>query len=153
MEIYYLGEAAFLLKLKQVKVEINRNLKIGAEAERPYVIDGPGEYEIKGVRVVGWRAGEGEIIYLIEMDELTVAYMVNNGSKLTEKNWDDLAGVDVLLVAFEDEGLLVKKIDPSVAVVTKAVEGMTLRREKKLALRKTELPEETEIVILDRYER
>lgn len=153
MEIYYLGEAGFLLKLKQVKVEIDRKLKISTDTNEPYVIDGPGEYEIKGVGVIGWQAGEKEVIYLIEMDELTVGYFVNNGAKLTEKNWDNLAGIDVLLVGFDDDGSLVKKIDPSVAVVTKVVDDSIVRREKKLVLKKTELPEETETVVLDRYER
>lgn len=150
MEINYLGETGFLLKLKQLKVVIDRGLKISFEAGEPYVIDGPGEYEIKGVSVVGWQAEEKEVIYLLEIDDLTVGYFVNNGLKLTEKNWDHLAGIDVLLVAFADDGSLIKKIDPSIAVVIKAKDDSIARREKKLILKKAELPEETSIFVLDK---
>ncbi|MEK7622281.1 MAG: MBL fold metallo-hydrolase [Patescibacteria group bacterium] len=150
MEIYYQGEGKFLLKLKQIKVEVGQEIKVSPETGEPYVISGPGEYEIKGVSVTGWQAGEKEVIYLIEMDELVIGYFVNNGAKLTEKNWDHLEGMDVLLVGFEDDGSLVKKIDPSVAVVMKAMDESTARREKKLVLKKAELPEETAVFVLDK---
>lgn len=150
MEIYYAGGTKFLLKLKQIKVEVGQEIKVIPEAGEAYVISGPGEYEIKGVSVTGWQAGEKEVIYLIEMDELSIGYFVNNGAKLTEKNWDHLEGIDVLLVGFDDDGALVKKIDPSIAVVTKIVDASTVRREKKLTLKKAELPEETTIFVLDK---
>ena len=150
MEIYYQGETKFLLKLKQIKVEVGQEIKVSPETGEPYVISGPGEYEIKGVSVTGWQAGEKEVIYLIEMDELTIGYFVNSGAKLTEKNWDHLERIDVLLVGYNDDGSLVKKIDPSIAVVTKVVDESMVKREKKLVIKKAELPEETTVFVLDK---
>lgn len=73
----------------------------------PFVVKGPGEYEIKGVGIVGVRAyhddkkGEergGNTIYRIEVDGVSVVHLGDLGHMLTTSQVEDLGEVDVLLI-------------------------------------------------------
>ncbi|HNV97366.1 MAG TPA: MBL fold metallo-hydrolase [bacterium] len=74
----------------------------------PIIIDGPGEYEMKGIFIYGKRAyhdnkkglEKGAItIYLIEEDGITLAHLGDfNQDNLTEEQLQFLENVDVLLV-------------------------------------------------------
>lgn len=83
--------------------EGHRNTKaIGGE---PFIVDGPGEYEIKGVRITGvagfhdQEEKESNTIYLIEMDDLRVCHLGDLGqSALKDKQLEALGRVDILLV-------------------------------------------------------
>lgn len=73
----------------------------------PYVVRGPGEYEIKGVGIVGISVyhdnDKGQergknTIYRIELDGLSIVHLGDLGHKLTSEQVDSLDGVDILLV-------------------------------------------------------
>ncbi|MDP1722475.1 MAG: MBL fold metallo-hydrolase [Candidatus Gottesmanbacteria bacterium] len=73
----------------------------------PFIVTGPGEYEIKGVGVVGLGvyhddqkgAKRGKnTIYRIEIDGLSVVHLGDLGHELTAADVDSLDGVDILLV-------------------------------------------------------
>lgn len=132
MEIVYLGHASFLLKSKLAKVVTDPFLKkVGfkfpkVEADlvtvshdhfdhsnvegvggNPMVIQGPGEYEVKGVSVFGIQSFHDEsqgkdrgknTVYLIEAEEIRICHLGDLGTKLTDKQIELLDGVDVLMV-------------------------------------------------------
>jgi L-ascorbate metabolism protein UlaG (beta-lactamase superfamily) len=73
----------------------------------PKVINGPGEYEIKGIFVIGIptfhdsRRGTlrgRNTVYLFDFEELTVCHLGDLGHVPTQAQVEDLGDVDVLLV-------------------------------------------------------
>jgi L-ascorbate metabolism protein UlaG (beta-lactamase superfamily) len=155
----------------------------GALRGSPFIIDTPGEYDIKGVMVQGietFHDAKGgtergkNIVYRIEMDDLTIAHLGDLGHILTDEQLDQLDGVDVLLIpvggvhtidakmAVEVIGQLEPRIVipmryklPGVKSEVDAVEkfikelGVQPRREEKLKIAKKDLPQEgMDLVIL-----
>lgn len=73
----------------------------------PYVIAGPGEYEVKGVGVVGLStyhddekgAARGRnVVYRIEMDGVAIVHLGDLGHTLSTDQVDELDGVHILMV-------------------------------------------------------
>jgi len=73
----------------------------------PYVVSGPGEYEIKGVGIIGIPlshdqvkgATKGTVVaYHIEIDGLHIVHLGDLGSNLTSEDVDRLDGVDILMI-------------------------------------------------------
>lgn len=73
----------------------------------PQVVDGPGEYEIRGVFITGvatHREGVGvgpkqrNTAYLMEIDDLTVCHLGDLGHVLTPEQVEQMSSADVLLV-------------------------------------------------------
>jgi len=73
----------------------------------PKVIAGPGEYEIKGVLIIGiatFHDAEGgqkkgkNTVYLIELDGITVCHLGDLGHVLTTEQVEEIDDVDVLLL-------------------------------------------------------
>jgi len=74
----------------------------------PFVINSPGEYEIKGVRIIGCTSyhdkKEGQergsnTIYLIKIDRIRVCHLGDFGQeKLTDKQLETIGPVDVLMI-------------------------------------------------------
>jgi len=77
----------------------------GMESSQPFIIDSPGEYEIKGVSIVGCRSfhdkekKEQNIIYLMEIDRIRVCHLGDLGQdKLEDKQIEKIGNVDVLMI-------------------------------------------------------
>jgi len=73
----------------------------------PYIVDGPGEYEIKGVGIIGIPlfhddkkgATRGEITaYHMEIDGINIVHLGDIGAPLTSDDVEKLDGVDILFV-------------------------------------------------------
>lgn len=158
MEISYLGNFEYQLRHKGVKVIISpTETRIETESG-PIKISGPGEYEVKGVLIAGFKGDKDKVIYTFDIDEIKVAYLGEVKQKLTDKQLDLLDGVDVLLVSAEGVDL-VKQVKPSLVIpidnqdkkkTDAFVKLMELepKKEKKLVVSKLGLPEETELIIL-----
>lgn len=158
MEVSYLGNFEYQLKHKEVKVRILPDKTIIESGSEPITISGPGEYEVKGVLVAGFKSADEQTLYTYDLGEIRVAYLGTSKLKLTEKQLDWLDGVDLLLVSTQAVEL-VKQIKPSFVVplddqdktkLDEFVKKLELepKKEVKLALNKLDLPEETELVIL-----
>lgn len=87
----------------------------------PFVIDGPGEYEVKGVGVVGistFHDGEKgaargrNTIYRIEIDGVSIVHLGDLGHTLATAEIDALDGVNILMVPVGG----VYSLDPAQAV-------------------------------------
>jgi len=101
---------------------------------KPFVIEGPGEYEIKGIRILGISAfhdskegGERGLttIYVIESEEMRICHLGDLGQKeLTEEQLEGLDGVDVLMVPVggnftisgEQASKIINQIEPKIAI-------------------------------------
>jgi len=132
MQISYLGHSSFKIKTKTATLVTDPySSKVGfkmpkVEAEivtvshdhydhnfveavkgRPFVITGPGEYEIKEVGVHGLAtyhdAKEGEdrgnnTVYLISAEDLTVCHLGDLGHQLSTRMVEEIGEIDVLLI-------------------------------------------------------
>lgn len=214
MEIIYLGHSAFLLKSKSVKVvcdpfgEAGLGFKMSkTEADvvtishnyhddhsnteqvtgEYRIVDGPGEYEIKGVAITGVATFHDEeegkkigknTVYSIDVDGVRIAHLGDLGHVLSKSQLSKLNGVDVLLANVGGESAngpkktveVIKQIAPSIVIPmhyktkehsdkwahkAKLSEflqeiNMEPRKESKLKVSKSDLPEEMELVVLER---
>ena len=76
-------------------------------AERVFVVDGPGEYEVGGVMINGIRTYRDTVkgaergrntVYVMHLDDLTFCHLGNLGHQLTTQQIEDIGTIDVLFV-------------------------------------------------------
>jgi L-ascorbate metabolism protein UlaG (beta-lactamase superfamily) len=157
-----------------------------AEALRgtPFIINSAGEYDVKGVMVVGidsyhdahGGADSGKnIIYRIEIDDVSIGHLGDLGHTLDDKQLEKLVGIDILLVPVGGKYTLdakkavevVSQVEPRIVIpmhykmvdgkitdidgVEKFIKelGIKPREEEKLKISKKDLPQEDmELVVL-----
>ncbi len=155
----------------------------GALRGNPMVIDCAGEYDFKGVLVEGidsyhdGKKGEergSNIIYRIEIDDISVAHLGDLGDTLDNTQLEKLVGTDVLLIPVGGKHTIdakkavevISQIEPRIVIpmhyghkelkwpldsVDKFIKeiGLTPSYEEKLKISKKDLPQEDmELVIL-----
>ncbi len=112
MEIVYTGGNGLKLGGKNLTIAIEPSQPTKSDVTLHYspqssgsglVIDGPGEYEVKGANIVGlaakpYKGEEPVAIYLIHLDDVSVAAIGNVAPKLDEEQLDRLGPVDVLVL-------------------------------------------------------
>lgn len=112
-------------------------------------INGPGEYEVGGVQILGVNGAGETVNYKIKIDGLNIAVILGQG------NEEAFGDVDVLL-ATVNLAQLVLKLEPRIVVVW-GTEGNTLLKEigkegvtplPKLTVKQDKLPQELEAVWL-----
>jgi L-ascorbate metabolism protein UlaG (beta-lactamase superfamily) len=159
MDITYLGHSSFRIKTKTAVVvtdpydpklvglkysgvegdivtvshqhpDHNQSQLVGGARK---VVDGPGEYEIMGVSILGYPsfhdakegAERGEnTIYLIEADGLRVAHVGDLGHKLSDKMIEELGSIDILMLPVggfytigpAEAAEVVKSVEPSIII-------------------------------------
>jgi len=115
-------------------------------------------------------------VYTIDIDEVRICHLGDLGHKLSDKQLEILDGIDVLMVPVGGESAIepktamevIRQISPSIAIPmhyrTKEytvkwkgkstledflkISGMEARKEEKLTVKKLDLPEEMELVVL-----
>lgn len=102
---YNLGKnSADIVTVSHEHAGHSNSAAIGGE---PKLINGPGEYEIGGVLILGKRtyhdAEKGKLrgkntLYLLQIDEITVCHLGDLGHVLSDDMVEDLGNVDVLLL-------------------------------------------------------
>jgi len=155
VEITYHGANCVTLSVKKVSVVIDDNLSsLGGksvsskavvniytqarfnDSKSPgFVIDGPGEYEVSEVSVLGFRTrahtdSEDEkstTVFRVIMKGISVAVLGHIHPKLTDEQLEKLGTIDVLLVPVGGNGYtldakgaasIVKAIEPKVVIPT-----------------------------------
>lgn len=160
MEIKYLGHSSFLLKGKtttvitdpydseMVGLKFPKHLSsdivtvshdhkdhnsISEVEGQPFVVSGPGEYEIKGVQIVGLPSFHDKdsgvtrgknIIYRITIDKINIVHLGDLGHVLKSGVIDELDAVDVLLVPVggiftidsNEAKSLISEVEPSIVI-------------------------------------
>lgn len=197
MEIYPLGHASFRLKGKTGTVVTDPYLKdaeadivtvshdhfdhnvVSKVAGDPFVIAGPGEYEIKGISVVGVSVfhddSEGKergknVVYKITIDEVRVCHLGDLGHKLTDTQLDAIGDVDILFIPVGGKYTIdnktavqvVAQLEPLVVVpmhyggelepvqsFLKEMGAEGVAAQPKLVLSKEKLPETTTVIVLE----
>lgn len=154
----------------------------------PFVVSAPGEYEVGGVSIFGIRTyhdnKQGEdrgknTAYVIHLGGVKIAHLGDLGHQLSDKQLEELDGVDVLLcpvgghytISAKDAVKMVSAVQPSFIVpmhyltdkhdqktfgkVAPLKEFLTemgageVQAVDKLTVSPTSLPEETEVVVLE----
>lgn len=166
MQLRYFGQSCFKIKTKSASLVTDpysaKLPKIGAEIVtvshnhpdhncieaiegKPFIISGPGEYEIKEVSIQGiptfhdTQNGElrGEnIIYVITAEDLTLCHLGDLGHRLSPKLLEMIGDVDVLFVPTGWD----KSLGPKAAaeVVNQIEPRLVIPMHYKTSLHKTE---------------
>lgn len=99
----------------------------------PYIVSGPGEYEIQGVGIVGIstfhdgaKGSERGLntMYRMEIDGISIVHVGDLGHALDSETVDALDGVDILLIPVggfytidaEKAGAVIKEVEPSIVI-------------------------------------
>jgi len=146
--------------------------------DNTFVIDSPGEYEIKGVFIYGLPVDSDEtnIIYIIEYEGIRLAHLgLTKQTKFTEKQLERLQGIDILVVPVgggealeaKQAAEIINQLEPRVVIPVnyqlsglkdkvesvdkfKKEIGGSFEKLDKLKIAKKDLPEEeARFVILD----
>ena len=150
----------------------------------PFVVAGPGEYEIAGVFIYGipsFHDAEegaqrgGNTIYVINMDGVRLAHLGDLGHKLSDRQLEEVNGVDVLMIpvggnytlSASEAVAVIGQVEPKVVIpmhykmpgvnidiapvedFVKEVGLEAIKKEEKLVIYADRLPEERQIVILN----
>lgn len=145
------------------------------DASAPFFITAPGEYEVKNVFVYGVY-GDGCVLYVTGIDDITVAHFGTLKRTLTEEELDALGRIDVLLLPVGGDTVLdpktaievARQIEPRIIIpmmvklagITTALHPVEdflkeygikdVEHEDKLKMFKKDLPtEETKVIILN----
>jgi len=109
----------------------NTKVITGMEGSNPFIIDGPGEYEIKGVSIVGYNSfhdkekKENNIIYSMEIDKIKICHLGDFGQdKLSDKQIEKIGNVDILMIPVggnytigaKRAAGIVNQIDPGIVI-------------------------------------
>ena len=154
MDITYLGAGSVKVSGKQITV-ISDPIASASKAdvvllstedykfdgETAMVIDGPGEYEVKGSMITGVPArlhidedGERGAVYSLVVDGVNVVVAGNIAGKIAEDEVEKLGQVDVLVVPVGGGGLtldaegaaaVVTQLEPSYVVPVHFDDGLT----------------------------
>ncbi len=93
--------------------------------EEAFVIDSPGEYEVKSVFVTGLGSGLTSLVYKLDMDGIIVAWIGPVKAKeVTTEMIDVLDGVDILLIPIgggemmsaKEAAGLINQIEPRIVI-------------------------------------
>lgn len=124
------------------------------EGSEGLVIDHPGEYEIKGIRIEGTVAGDGGVtIYRIKWEDLVLGILGPVSKEPEAKSQLGLQGVDVLILPAGGKNLsaaaaakIVRQAEPALVIpwgdlkaFTKEMGAETGSAENKLTFKKKDL--------------
>ncbi|PIR88935.1 MAG: hypothetical protein COU07_03495 [Candidatus Harrisonbacteria bacterium CG10_big_fil_rev_8_21_14_0_10_40_38] len=149
-----------------------------SESEDGTIIVGPGEYEIKGIQVLGWQAeAEKEkikSIYLVNFEDMRLGFLGNLKSIPKAEAVEELDGVDILFVPAGGEsfasqasiGKLIKQISPKIiipsffsvpnlkrkadkiSVFLDEIGKQDTKPQEKLTIKKKELSQSMQVIVL-----
>ncbi len=150
----------------------------------PFLIEGPGEYEVKEIFVQGIPSFHDETegkqrgqntIYVIEAEEMRFCHLGDFGQKeLTEDQLEQIGDIDILMIPVGGEFTLdakgathvISQIEPRIVIpmhylipnLKVKIEGVdkflkeigkkSIVPQEKLLIKKKDLPQETQVVVL-----
>ncbi|KKS96665.1 MAG: hypothetical protein UV73_C0009G0016 [Candidatus Gottesmanbacteria bacterium GW2011_GWA2_43_14] len=90
----------------------------------PMVIDGPGEYEVKGVEMIVIRVDAKNLIFHFKIDNLILVHLGKLAQKLGDREKELLNGADILMIpvgggdflSAESASQVISQIEPSVII-------------------------------------
>lgn len=163
MDISYLGNDSFKIKAKVGSIVVDpTKLTISHKnGGDDFVINQPGEYEVEGISVFGFKT-ETVNVYVIQFEDLRIAYLGNLEKSLSEKTVGELENTDVVIVSTDfmptkDLVEVVAKLEPYFVLpcgeqVAKFIASYehSSRTVKSLNLSKATLSEDlTEVIVFE----
>lgn len=159
MDITYLGQASFKIRGRTASVVIDPVKSIEADIIVPGpIVAGPGEYEIKGISILGFKNAENTI-FVYEVDGMRICYLKNVDQNVSDTMIESLGDIDILLISVGGKAAeIITNIEPTITIpmnfdspeeFIKQV-GMAVERLPKLLIKKEELGENQKVVVLDR---
>lgn len=184
MEIRCLGGQSFLIEGKEASV-LTAPVEAKARADivlspkllpsengyplpkegEPFLIPGPGEYEIKGVKIRGFVANKTPF-YLIQMEKISIAFLNGLTRALSDEEINKLGLVDILLTPTAGGGdfgpgkaaEMITQLEPKI-IIPIASDKVSLetflkelgeepKHEKTLEVSREKLPEELEVMVI-----
>lgn len=161
MTISWYGEACFLLESGGIRILIEPPQKESGintprlksdvliysrpgetRPDETFVIDSPGEYEIKGMNILGiadpsTSSGQANTLYNIEMDGIKIAHLGFLSKDLDSEKISLLDDLDIVLIPVGGNDVLdaeaamklINKIEPSIAIpMLYNVQGLKTKR-------------------------
>ena len=197
MTISWYGEACFLLENGGVRILIEPPQKEsginpprlksdiliysrpeGARLAETFIIDSPGEYEVKGINILGIAdpstdSGQANTLYSIEMDGIKISHLGFLSKDLDNGKMVLINDPDIVLVPVGNNDVLdaekamklINKIEPSVAIpMLYDIKGLKIKRaplsvflkeseakessQPKLTVKKKDLAEEETKIVI-----
>ncbi len=131
-------------------------------------IDGPGEFEISGVKVRGVSLKSNDknrlkTAYVARLDGMRLGFLNGLSNPITQEDLDKLGEIDVLFIdpeisplSIKDIATLIKKVEPDIVIpltdkgVKKLSEelGQKVKAEEKLVLKAKDLEKEEGVKII-----
>lgn len=128
-----LRQQKFMADIVTLNNIISPELDIEAVKEKPFIIDKPGEYEIKNIYIRGLSASQDKTngserglttMYLITAENMTIAHLGFLGEELTSSQLELLEGVDILLlpvgnplgISYKEAVKIISLIEPRIVV-------------------------------------
>ncbi len=92
-------------------------------SSQPFLINAPGEYEVKGVAIQGIQ-NNGQVIYILQLGSEKLAYLFKPAQKeLSPAQMDRLEEVKFLIISLDGQGLgpdkaasLISQIEPQLVI-------------------------------------
>ena len=162
MHVIWKGQFRFQLiaapvKGEQVSINIDSpKVEIKTGNGPAFLIEGPGEYEVKDIFLQGIFSSSQNTIYTIEAEGIRLCYLGNFDQKeLTPNQLDKLGDIDILIVPAR-MAKIVSQIEPRMVIpmgegINKFLKEMgrkSVQTQPKLLIKKKDLPEEMKIVAL-----
>lgn len=159
MEIKLLRDRALLLKGKTGSLVVDPQDQLSFQEKEvdtdKLEILGPGEYEVKGIKILGIADGE-KTNYEIKIDELRLAVI---HGKIEERHEEAFSDLDILLLSYptEETQELILKLEPKIVVLyrtedatkfLKALGQENVVPTSRVVIKKDTIPAELEVVWL-----
>ena len=132
------------------------------ENEGPIIIDGPGEYEIKGVYIKGVKSSGGNTIYRMRFEDIVICHLGNFAEKKLAPEIKEAVGVVDILFAPAGSGEVASQMEPKIAIPMDYKSAGEIKKFSdefgngnpkpvdKLTIKKKELTDkETKVVVLE----
>jgi len=123
-------------------------------------IAGPGEYEMQGVEITGWSAGDkkNQTVYLVKMEGINLCFLGTASENLAPNLLEKLGEVDILFVSTAVNSKTIKQIQSKIIIPSyekpdalktflKNLEQKPSPQEK-LTIKKKGLPDKTKVYVL-----
>jgi hypothetical protein len=158
MQITKQSNGIIELKTKNASAILDKSVRIG-----DVVLNGPGEYDVAGIAVVGFP-GDEQPFYSIVIEEMSVVYFPEKPQRMSDKSKEELGSVDISVVPVNegatvaDTMALINSLEPNIVIpigVSASVEefakqaGSAVENIDTLKITKSMLlPDERRIIVL-----
>ena len=164
MDITQLKDSAFKLKGRTGEALVSfKGFTLGSsDGTTSKSFEGPGEYEVAGISVIGIKTEEGNV-FVFEMDRLRICYLGQATKKLQDSKVSQIGDIDILLTPVVNESVEISQQIESYYIIPYGAKsneeldkfvketGFTVTNTKKFTVKKDDIIEDStaQIVVLD----